>query len=68
MERAPRLWSRHASARRMYVATVQAALAEHIVGGELVYHGRAGQMLLAGLPAVLRVRMIASVTLPSRTK
>lgn len=62
MERAPRLWSRHASARRMYVATVQAALAEHIVGGELVYHGRAGQMLLAGLPAVLRVRLISPIS------
>lgn len=61
MERAPRLWRRHASARRVYVATVQAALAEHVVGGELVYHGRAGQMLLAGLPAVLRVRLLAPI-------
>jgi cytidylate kinase len=59
MERAPRLWKRHASVRRAYIATIQAALAEHTVGGDLVYHGRAGQMLLAGLPAVLRVRLIA---------
>ncbi|NIN73197.1 MAG: hypothetical protein GTO46_14975 [Gemmatimonadetes bacterium] len=59
MERAPRLWKRHASARRVYIATVQAALSEHIVGGDLIYHGRAGQMLLAGLPAVLRLRLIA---------
>jgi cytidylate kinase len=62
MERAPRLWKRHASARRVYVAAVQAALAEHIVGGNLVYHGRAGQLLLAGLPAVLRVRLIAPIS------
>jgi cytidylate kinase len=58
-ERTPRLWDRHASARRMFIATLQAALAEHVVGGELVYHGRAGQILLAGLPGVLRVRLIA---------
>jgi cytidylate kinase len=61
MDRAPRLWSRHASARRVYIAMVQAALAEHIVGGDLIYHGRAGQLLLAGLPAVLRVRLIAPI-------
>jgi cytidylate kinase len=62
MERAPRLWRRHASARRVYIATVQAALAEHIVGGDLIYHGRAGQLLLKGLPAVLRVRLIAPLS------
>ncbi|UCC83728.1 MAG: cytidylate kinase-like family protein, partial [Gemmatimonadota bacterium] len=62
MERAPRLWSRHALARRVFIATMQAALAEHIVGGDLVYHGRAGQVLLAGLPAVLRVRLIAPIS------
>jgi len=67
MERAPRLWSRHTSARRLYITTVQAALAEHVVGGELVYHGRAGQMLLAGLPAVLRVRLTAPISARVRT-
>jgi cytidylate kinase len=67
MERAPRLWSRHASARRVYIATVQAALAEYVVGGDLVYHGRAGQMLLAGLPAVLRVRLLAPISARVRT-
>jgi cytidylate kinase len=67
MERAPRLWSRHTSARRLYITTVQAALAEHVVGGDLVYHGRAGQMLLAGLPAVLRVRLTAPISARVRT-
>ena len=62
MERAPRFWDRQASAQRVYVATVQAALAEHAAGGELVYHGRAGQLLLKGLPAVLRVRLIAPLS------
>lgn len=62
MERAPRLWSRHRSERNVYIETVRAALAEYVVGGDLIYHGRAGQLLLAGLPAVLRVRLIAPLS------
>jgi cytidylate kinase len=67
MERTPRLWNRQSSERRLYVAAVQAALAEHVVGGDLIYHGRAGQMLLAGLPGVLRVRLIAPLEARVRT-
>lgn len=59
MERTPRLWNRQSSERRLYIAAVQAALAEHVAGGDLIYHGRAGQVLLAGLPGVLKVRLIA---------
>ncbi len=58
-ERRPTMWNRHASDRRLYIAAVQAALAEHVVAGDLVYHGRAGQVLLRGLPGVLKVRLIA---------
>ena len=60
--RAPTMWNRHASERRLYIAAVQAALAEHVVGGDLIYHGRAGQVLLAGLPGVLKVRLIAPIS------
>jgi cytidylate kinase len=59
MHHAPKLWGRHSLARQLYVAAVQAALSERIVDGNLVYHGLAGQMLLRGLPAVLRMRLIA---------
>jgi cytidylate kinase len=59
MQEAPRLWDRHAAIRRVYVVGVQAALAERVVDGNLAYHGLAGQLLLKGLPAVLRVRLIA---------
>ncbi|KPJ91007.1 MAG: hypothetical protein AMS18_09540 [Gemmatimonas sp. SG8_17] len=59
MEHTPKLWDRHAATRRLYVAAVQAALAEYVTEGDLVYHGLAGQLLLRGLPAVLRVRLIA---------
>ena len=61
LEHAPKLWDRHAATRRLYVAAVQAALAERIVEGELVYHGLAGQLLLRGLPCVLRLRLIAPI-------
>lgn len=61
-QRAPRLWNRQSAERRLYITAVQAALAEYVAGGDLVYHGRAGQLLLAGLPGVLRVRLIAPVS------
>ncbi len=59
LESAPRLWDRLTSERRRYVTAAQAALAEHAVEGKLVYHGHAGHLLLRGVPAVLRVRLIA---------
>ncbi len=34
MERTPRLWNRQSSERRLYIAAVQAALAEHVAAGE----------------------------------
>jgi cytidylate kinase len=58
-ERAPKLWDRQAASRRAYIVAVQATLAEHVARGDLVYHGLAGQVLLRGLPAVLRTRLIA---------
>ena len=58
MEHTPKLWGRRSLARRLYVTAVQAALAERIVDGNLIYHGLVGQLLLRGLPAVLRLRLI----------
>ena len=59
MQDTPRLWGRKTLMRKTYVAAVQACLAERVIGGNLVYHGLAGQVLLRGLPAVLRLRLIA---------
>lgn len=59
--RAPTAWDRHAAIRRIYVVAVQATLAEHVSAGNLVYHGLAGQVLLRGLPSVMRIRVIAPV-------
>jgi cytidylate kinase len=67
MERGPGLWDRVTLERGMYVVAVQAALAELIEKGDLVYHGLAGHMLLRGLPAVLRLRLIAPLEVRIRT-
>ncbi len=67
MEKGPGLWDRLTLERRIYVVAVQAALAEHVVSGNLVYHGLAGQMLLRGLPAVLRLRLIAPLEVRIQT-
>lgn len=43
----------------VYLALVQAALLEEVSRGDVVYHGLAGQLLLQGGLAVLRIRVIA---------
>ncbi|MGE5235569.1 MAG: cytidylate kinase family protein [Acidobacteriota bacterium] len=68
IERGPGLWERLTLERRMYVVAMQAALAEHAAKGDLVYHGYAGHLLLRGLPAVLRVRLIAPMEMRVRTE
>jgi cytidylate kinase len=66
LENAPGLWERLTLERRRYVIAVQAALAEHVATGNLVYHGYAGQLLLRGVPAVVRVRLIAPMEMRIR--
>lgn len=58
-ETTPGLWGRLTNARRKYVLAVQTALAEWCTRGDLIYHGLSGHHLLKGLPAILRVRLIA---------
>ncbi len=66
--RSPGLFERVSSNRRFYMTAVQAALAAQVLKGEgnLVYHGHAGHLLLRGLPAVLRVRLIAPIEMRVR--
>jgi len=63
LENAPGLWERLTLERHRYVVAVQAALAKQVATGNLVYHGYAGQLLLRGLPGVLRVRLIAPLAM-----
>jgi cytidylate kinase len=59
IEEIPSLWERLTSERTAYVVAMQELLAERILDGNLVYHGFAGHLLLKGLPALLRIRVIA---------
>lgn len=59
VEEIPSLWERLTSERTAYVVAMQAVLAERAAAGGLVYHGYVGHMLLKGMPALLRVRVIA---------
>ena len=65
-ESAPGLWARLTKDREKYILAMQTALAEWCTRGDLVYHGLSGQVLLAGLPGVLRVRLVAPVELRIR--
>lgn len=66
VERAPSRLKREGAERNAYVVALQTALGEHAAGGNLVYHGLAGQLLLRGLPAVCRVRLIAPLEMRLR--
>lgn len=55
----PSLWGRFSAMRWAYIAAVQAALADRVVGGNLVYHGLAGGFLLRGVPCTLTLFLIA---------
>ncbi|MGE5346138.1 MAG: cytidylate kinase family protein [Acidithiobacillales bacterium] len=59
IEDTPSLWERLIRQRHDYVIALQAALAEHVASGDLVYHSYAGHLLLKELPCVLRVRIVA---------
>ena len=66
LETPPGRWALLTQERKRYLVAVQVALAEHAARGDLVYHGLAGQFLLRGLPAVLRVRLIAPLEMRVR--
>jgi cytidylate kinase len=66
LETSPGLWDRFTTERRLYVAAVQAALADLVAAGNVVYHGHAGHLLLRELPAVVRVRLIAPMPMRVR--
>ncbi len=67
LETPPARWALRTPERQRYLVGVQAALAEHVARGDLVYHGLAGQFLLRGLPGVLRVRLIAPLEMRVRS-
>ncbi|MGB9103740.1 MAG: cytidylate kinase family protein [Terriglobales bacterium] len=66
IEKSAGVWERLTADRRLYLVAVQSALADACTSGELVYHGHAGHLLLKGLPAVLKVRLIAPMAMRIR--
>lgn len=59
MEEPPGLWARITHQRDQYVIAMRATLSELLDDSDVVYHGHAGQLLLKGLPNVIKVRLIA---------
>lgn len=59
LEKPPKFLGQSKHTRYVYLALIQAALTQEVWNGEAVYHGLAGHLLLAGIPHVLRTRIIA---------
>jgi cytidylate kinase len=57
----PGFLDRFKHTRYQYLALFQAALAEEVKSGEVVYHGNAGHLMLKGARSVLRVRVVAPI-------
>jgi cytidylate kinase len=67
IDRAPSFLERFQKDRDRYVACIRAELCEHALAGNLVYHGHAGHLLLAGIRHVMRVRVVADMAYRVRT-
>ena len=59
LDKPPKLLERLRHKRYTYLAVTQAALAEEVCDGRVVYHGNAGHLLLKGGGPVFRVRITA---------
>jgi cytidylate kinase len=57
----PSFLERFQHRRYQYLALFQAALAEEVKTGRVIYHGNAGHLLLKGASPVLKVRVIAPI-------
>lgn len=59
LETVPHWWDRWRESMRLYRIVLQAAMCEVAQGGNLVYHGHAGQELFPGIRHVLKVHVTA---------
>jgi len=59
LDKPPSLLERFQHKKYLYLAVIQAALAEEVRTGRAVYHGNAGHLLLKGGGPVLRLRVVA---------
>ncbi len=63
LDRPPSFLERVKHKKYVYLVLLQAALADEAQPGKLVYHGNAGHLLLRGVGHVLRVRIVAPMTM-----
>jgi len=63
LDKPPKFLERLKHKRYIYLAVIQAALAEEVREGRVVYHGHAGHLLLKGGGPVFRVRITAPMEL-----
>ena len=66
-DKKPSFWEWLTRSRERYLVFIQAAMCEFAQDGKLVYHGQAGQQLLAGIGHVLKVRLITPIDRRART-
>jgi osmotically-inducible protein OsmY len=59
LDEPPRFWEKTPGKIPAYLNLIRTALLRRARGGDLVYHGYAGHLLLEGVPNVLRVRVIS---------
>jgi cytidylate kinase len=59
LEEAPVILGRFSHKRYIYLTLIQAALAEEVRNGCVIYHGLGGHLLLGRAPGILRLRIIA---------
>jgi cytidylate kinase len=59
IEKPPSFLGQSQHTKYLYLAFIQAALAEEVKTGNVIYHGLAGHLLLGNGPHVLRTRIIA---------
>ena len=59
LDSAPHWWERWRESMRLYRIVLQAAMCEVAQGGNLVYHGHAGQELFPGIRHVLKAHLTA---------
>jgi osmotically-inducible protein OsmY len=67
LEEPPRFWEKTPGRIPAHLNLVRTALLRRARGGDFVYHGYAGHLLLSGIAHVLRVRVIAGETYRVRT-
>jgi len=59
MERPPSVFDRRSAEREAYLWCVRSALCQYATQGSFVYHGHGGHLLLADIPNLIRVGVVA---------